>query len=270
MTDYDQWLATNDQFLSELMAWLRGRLEQLAGDHEAPGLARPGDDPRRPSQPAPHVRRRRWPAEPAPAIQPVPAVQPAAAPGPRPAPAALAEAENRDEPPPLILLARRLGLSDFERNVLLLAAAMELDTRIAPLCARAQHDPQRPYPTFALALTMFDRPSWDVMSSERPLRHWQLIDVDQARAEPLTVSRPEPPRRPARPHAQAHSTTRGCRSVTVSAEDRVGHRDRRAPIGGRRPALVHPAAGARRGQQAADRGRGCRRGRAGPGRAILG
>ena len=101
----------------------------------------------------------------------------------------LTEAENRDEPPPLILLARRLGLSDFERNVLLLAAAMELDTRIAPLCARAQHDPQRPHPTFALALTMFECPSWDVMALERPLRHWHLIDVDQARSEPLTTSR---------------------------------------------------------------------------------
>jgi len=191
VTDYEQWLAANDRFLSELVAWLRTRLEQLAGDHEAAGLAGPGDDPRRPSQPPPHVRRRRWSAEPVAAIQSAPVVQPAtdAAAGPGPAPAALAEAENRDEPPPLILLARRLGLSAFERNALLLAVAMELDTRIAPLCARAQHDPQRPYPTFALALTMFDRPSWDVMSSERPLRHWQLIDVDQARAEPLTVSR---------------------------------------------------------------------------------
>jgi hypothetical protein len=187
MTDYDQWLAANDRFLSELVAWLRGRLEQLTGDYGPPGLARLGDDEGSLSAQAPPARRRRRSPPATPVIRPALAAQPE--PDPAPAPAALAEAESRDEPPPLILLARRLGLSGFERDVLLLTAAMELDTRIAPLCARAQHDPQRAYPTFALALTMFDHPTWDVMSPERPLRRWQLIDADQARAEPLTVSR---------------------------------------------------------------------------------
>ena len=56
-----------------------------------------------------------------------------------------------------MLLAQRLGLSEFERQTLLLCAAMELDTRIASLCARRKRDPARPYPTFALALTLFDR-----------------------------------------------------------------------------------------------------------------
>jgi ATP-dependent 26S proteasome regulatory subunit len=182
MTDYDQWLAANDRFLSELVAWLRGRLEQLAG----PELARPGDEPR-PASSRSLLERRRRPELASP-VQVTPTGPPGAAPSGT-APAALAEAERLDEPPPLILLVRRLGLSAFERDVLMLATAMELDTRIASLCARAQHDPQRPYPTFALALTLFDRPSWDVMSPERPLRHWQLIDVGQARAEPLTASR---------------------------------------------------------------------------------
>ena len=182
MTDYDQWLAANDRFLSELVAWLRGRLEQLAG----PELARPSDEPR-PASSRSLLERRRKP-ELTSAIQVTPAGPPGAAP-PAAAPDTLAEAERLDEPPPLILLAGRLGLSGFERNVLLLAAAMELDTRIAPLCARAQHDPQRPYPTFALAMAMFDDPSWDAMSPGRPLRRWQLIDVGQPRTEPLTVSR---------------------------------------------------------------------------------
>jgi hypothetical protein len=184
MTDYDQWLAANDAFLTELVAWLRGRLEQLAGGQEMLELPRPGEDPRRPGSRSLLERRRRPSTGPTPAVPVAPAEQP----GPE-TPAALTEAEDLDEPPPLILLARRLGLSAFERNVLLLAAAMELDTRIAPLCARAQRDQQKPYPTFALALTMFERPAWDVMSPERPLRHWQLIDIDQTRAEPLTVSR---------------------------------------------------------------------------------
>ena len=65
---------------------------------------------------------------------------------------------------------------------------MELDTRIATLCARAQDDPQRAYPTFALALALFDNPSWDVLSPERPLRYWRLIEINQPEARPLTTS----------------------------------------------------------------------------------
>ena len=48
--------------------------------------------------------------------------------------------------------------------MLLLCAAMELDTRIAALCARAQDDPAAAYPTFALALALLRRPAWDALS----------------------------------------------------------------------------------------------------------
>ena len=50
-------------------------------------------------------------------------------------------------PRALALLAERLGLSTFEQQTLLLAAATELDTRVAGLCAAAQRDPGRPFPT---------------------------------------------------------------------------------------------------------------------------
>jgi hypothetical protein len=69
-------------------------------------------------------------------------------------------ARKRQEPirlPALVILSRRLGLVRFEEDVLLLCAAMELDTRTAALCARAQADPARA-PTFALALALFDEP----------------------------------------------------------------------------------------------------------------
>ena len=85
-------------------------------------------------------------------------------------------------------LGERLGLSSFERNVLLLCAAMELDTRTAGLCARAQDDPQKNFPTFALALALFDEPSWEALSPERPLRFWRLIEISQLGAQPLTAS----------------------------------------------------------------------------------
>jgi hypothetical protein len=95
------------------------------------------------------------------------------------------EAESHQHTSALTLLAGRFGLTDFERQTLLLCAAMELDTRMAGLCGRAQGDPTRPYPTFALALAAFDDPAWDVLSPERPLRYWRLIEIHQPGGHPL-------------------------------------------------------------------------------------
>src|SRR5438067_231625 len=57
-----------------------------------------------------------------------------------------------EEVPALEALCRTFGLSSFERDTLLLCAGVELETAFAPLCAAAQGDPARPYPTFSLAL----------------------------------------------------------------------------------------------------------------------
>jgi AAA+ superfamily predicted ATPase len=95
--------------------------------------------------------------------------------------------ENPTSPPRFTVIADRLGLSDFERRLLLLCAAMEFDTRIANLCAHAQDHPQRTYPTFSLAFALFEHPTWDVLSPERPLRYWRLLEINQAVAQPLTT-----------------------------------------------------------------------------------
>jgi len=79
-------------------------------------------------------------------------------------------------------------LSRFERDVLLLCAGIELDTRLAGLCALAQHDPRQTSPTFALALALFDDPAWDALSPERPLRYWRLLEITQPGAQALTTS----------------------------------------------------------------------------------
>jgi len=88
----------------------------------------------------------------------------------------------------LILLADYLGLSQFDRYVLALCAALELDTGIAHLCARAQDDLNKPYPTFALTFALFDDPDWNALSPYAPLRHWRLIEINQPAAQPLTVA----------------------------------------------------------------------------------
>jgi len=96
--------------------------------------------------------------------------------------------EQESPPPALVVLSRLFNLSRFERDLLLLCAGMELDTSVASLCARAQGDSHRPFPTFALALALFDEPAWDVLSPERPLRRWRLIEINQPGHMPLTVS----------------------------------------------------------------------------------
>jgi hypothetical protein len=97
-------------------------------------------------------------------------------------------AEGSDPPPAMTLLGRRFALTSFERDVLLLTAAMELDTRIGALCARAQDDVTRPFPTFALALSLFEGASWDALSPDRPLRYWRMIELMPQGMQPLTLT----------------------------------------------------------------------------------
>ena len=175
------WAENNQRYLTTALAWLRLRLERL-------------------SQQA-------HPLAPVASIKPEPPQrhglfggthehehQPTTPPAPKPDDpfkqyeTDMRAAESWDEAPALIILSKRLGLSRFERETLLLCIAMELDTRIATLCANAQDNTNRPYPTFALALALFDEPSWNVLSPEHPLRYWRLIEINQPAAQPLTTS----------------------------------------------------------------------------------
>lgn len=88
--------------------------------------------------------------------------------------------------PALDELCAAFGLSPFERDLLLLCAGVELDSAFAALCAAAQGDVSRPYPTFSLALAALADPHWSALAPARPLRRWLLIDVDLH--GPLTVS----------------------------------------------------------------------------------
>lgn len=90
---------------------------------------------------------------------------------------AMTEAERIEPVPALVQLRRRFGLSQFEEQVLLLCAAMELDTGLGQLCGNAHGDLDRGYPTFALAMSLFDDPVWEAMSPERPLRYWRLVEL---------------------------------------------------------------------------------------------
>jgi hypothetical protein len=118
----------------------------------------------------------------------IPAVEQSQPPAQGEIPAAKESQPPEPFPSALAILGEGLCLSRFEQDILLLCAAMELDTRIAGLCARAQDDPNKPFPTFALALALFEEPSWDAMSPERPLRYWRLLEINQSGSQPLTSS----------------------------------------------------------------------------------
>jgi hypothetical protein len=69
------------------------------------------------------------------------------------------------------------GVSPFERDILVLCAGVELDAGVAPLCAAAQGDPERAYPTFSLALAALPGAHWSALTPQAPLRYWRLIDI---------------------------------------------------------------------------------------------
>jgi hypothetical protein len=187
VTELEQWLSANGRFLATQLEALRARLERQAGT-ETEGTPTPREVALQPSElTKPKSWRSRMFAPRAGEIA-APPVLLAPPPASVEAEPVVIEPSPDDPPPALMVLARRLGLSEFERNTLFLCAAMELDTRMGALCARAQHDPSRPYPTFALALSLFDQPSWDVLSPERPLREWLLLKISQPGAQPLIAS----------------------------------------------------------------------------------
>ena len=183
MNDHARWTEANEEYLATALTWLRLRLEKMTGV---------GEKPAEPVVEEPEGRFARHFRKSSPKRLPSPEAIEISV-GSRDAEiveaeAALTQAERNEPPPALVILAHRLGLSHFEQQVLLLCAAVDLDPRIASLCARAQGDLHKPYPTFALALTLFDQPTWNALSPQNPLRYWRLIEINQPGATPLTVS----------------------------------------------------------------------------------
>jgi AAA+ superfamily predicted ATPase len=89
----------------------------------------------------------------------------------------LAAASVMPFPSALQELAIAFNLSDFERDVLLLCAGMELQQNFDSLCAEAQGNGELSYPTFNLAMSALTAPHWSAISPDAPLRRWQLIEI---------------------------------------------------------------------------------------------
>lgn len=169
MNEHQRWVQANNDYLADAIAWLHQLLERQIAEltHAAPPAKRGWFKCREPE-----TEQGSDDAETA--IRAL---------GKK-----LAAAESADPPPALIILSRQLGLDRFEQQILLLCAAIELDGKTAALCAKAQDNPYKPNPTFALALRLFEQPNWQALSADRPLRYWRLLEINQPGAEALTTS----------------------------------------------------------------------------------
>jgi SpoVK/Ycf46/Vps4 family AAA+-type ATPase len=94
-----------------------------------------------------------------------------------------ARAKESTGPPALEMLVHLFGLTPFEREILLLCLAPELDPSFERLCAYVQDDMNRRYPTPHLGLTLFgdeDEPpaAWGSFAPEAPLRRFHLLVLE--------------------------------------------------------------------------------------------
>ena len=168
MRTRSQWLKHNEEYLAAAISWLRLKLLHHIDCMHETGDASGGES---------RYRHRRGESSSRTLLTEL-----------QQAEAEMAAAADVTPKPALLILEEVFDLSSFERCVLLMCIASELDTQIPSLCARAQDDTNRPYPTFALVLSVFDDPVWDVVSAEHSLRYWELIQVSPIVNQPLTTS----------------------------------------------------------------------------------
>ncbi|WP_405926469.1 ATP-binding protein [Streptomyces sp. NBC_00035] len=110
-----------------------------------------------------------------------PTATPTTAPTPHstaPAPTPKGSAIDGPSIAPLDALTACFGLTPFERDLVLLTAAYELDPTTAARCAAAGGDPERAHPSFSLALAALDGAHWSALTPVAPLRRWRLVDLD--------------------------------------------------------------------------------------------
>src|SRR5262249_23742017 len=89
----------------------------------------------------------------------------------------VAAAEATGFTPALVHCAQAFGLSPFERELLLLAAGLELDhglraaitTLNSGVSSRA---------SYGVALAVLTQPHWDALSPDAPLRHWRMVEPE--------------------------------------------------------------------------------------------
>jgi hypothetical protein len=175
-------------------------------------------------------------------------------------------------PPAIDTLTLLFELSGFERDLLLLAAGVEMDARLGQLCAEASGQANRPWVTFGLALGALPAAHWDALVPSEALRRWRLLELDESagltsgrvhidervlhylaginsldqRLQPL-LQPLAPPRLMCRAHADVSAAAcarlqrdgRRSRATLLSGDDCQGQRDVAADIARRLGVTLH-------------------------------
>lgn len=77
-------------------------------------------------------------------------------------------------------------LGEFERRLLVLCAAVQLDGEFSQLCAEMHNDPGIRQPSFDMALRLFNDGVWLPFLPQSSLRHWRLVELADPRQPNLT------------------------------------------------------------------------------------
>jgi len=180
MNDLTNWDKNNEAYLSELMRWLKLSLREMIPEQSGVNVqnGQENDSGRgwfkraktvRPPKPTAHLRLS------APEVGEIDQIK-----------ERINELSEESPPPAMLMLARNLGLSKFEQQVLALCIAQELDTQIPGYCALVQDDMRKDFASFALAFSMFEEPDWAALSPQGPLRFWRLLEIVQQGTTTLT------------------------------------------------------------------------------------
>ena len=100
------------------------------------------------------------------------------------------EADENDGLPTIGSLCLLFGLSPFEKQIIVLCAAQELDSEVKHLIAEAHGNPNMTYPTFGLALSCLPNAHWTAIVPTSPLRQFRLIDVNMTNPAASITSAP--------------------------------------------------------------------------------
>jgi AAA+ superfamily predicted ATPase len=79
--------------------------------------------------------------------------------------------------PALETLVNILGLSTFERKILLMCAGVELDGNFGKAISRLQGSASRLLPSFGMALAVFRDAHWSALAPNAPLRYWRIVEL---------------------------------------------------------------------------------------------
>ncbi|MEU9167426.1 ATP-binding protein [Streptomyces sp. NPDC048420] len=81
------------------------------------------------------------------------------------------------QPPVITALREAFGLSGFECDVVMLGAALELDSGVRRELLRSADGPGLAAVTFGVALAVLPEPHWSALAPQAPLRRWRLVEL---------------------------------------------------------------------------------------------